>query len=66
MDDEKEYGNLVITINKFEYIEIADGDEKIDIYFYDRFKQPIAGRVCLRTTKKYVIKRRPKHLIASE
>lgn len=58
MDDNKK-GTLLLSLKKSEILVISDGDNTIEINFCDRFKQPLSGRVRIKSSKRYDIRRKP-------
>lgn len=58
MDDRKK-GTLLLSLKKSEMLVITDGEDIIELNVCDRFKQPIAVRVRIKSSKRYEIKRRP-------
>lgn len=58
--EENETGYLVVSVKKSEMLVIDTGEDKIEIFFYDRFKQPLDGKLVIKSIKKYKINRRPK------
>lgn len=57
--DDKKTGTLLLTLKKSEMLVISDGKDEIHINFCDKFKQPLGGRVRIKSSKRYDIRRRP-------
>ena len=58
MDDSKK-GTLSLSLKKSEMLILSDGESTIELNICDRFKQPIACRVRIRSSKRFEIKRKP-------
>lgn len=55
--DDKKIGTLLVTLKKSEILVIRDGDDVIEITLTDKFKQPLSGRIRIRSSKRFDIKR---------
>ena len=63
MKEKDDFNNLAITLKKSEFISVQDGEYEIELHVYDRFKNPIACKVCVRSKKYYGIKRKTREVM---